>query len=239
MALAHARPSPPGDPALARRWNDRRLMPENTRRDRPVSGGSRREGRWDDWGVGPVHGAATRGRGWWQGEPLTAADIMTANVSVVPRHMPVTQMAELMRRESIGVVPVVDLEDALVGIVTDRDIVVRGCVASRPLVEQTAADVMTTDVECARSDETLVNVVERMAKRGVRRLPVLDAHRRRDHKVIGIVALDDIEAHATEDLALSEALQKYARKRRRHPVAAPRPERRESFLPALWRRLRG
>jgi CBS domain-containing protein len=200
----------------------------------------RSDGSWDDWGVGPVHGASSHGRGWWQGEPLTAADIMTAPVTTVARHLSVTQIAELMRRESVGVVPVIGPDDSLVGIVTDRDIVVRGCVSLRPLVEQTAADVMTPDVECAKSDETLVRVVERMAKRGVRRLPVLDAAHKRHPRVVGIIALDDIQAHAGEDPELAAALERTAH-RRRGQARTPReePRGRPAFLPALWRRLLG
>lgn len=201
---------------------------------------ARAEGVWEDWGVGPVHGATSEGRGWWQGEPLTAADVMTANVTTVPRHMPIAQVAELMRRESVGIVPVADSDESLAGVVTDRDIVVRGCAAARPLVEQIAGDVMTTDVECARSDESLVEVVARMTRRRVRRLPVLDAHRRREHRVIGIVSLDDIEGHASKDLAVLAAVEHFARARRRdNNEDATGDVERWSFFPALWRRLRG
>jgi CBS domain-containing protein len=209
-------------------------MPGNAGEGPPTSGEAI-ERSWDAWGVGPVHGAATEGRGWWQGEPLTAADVMTANVSSVPRQMPVTQLAELMRRESVGLVPVVDADESLVGIVTDRDIVVRGCVSVRPLAEQRAGDLMTAEVICARADETLVEVVDRMARRGVRRLPVLEAQRRRDGKVLGIVSLDDIESHRSEDPALIEALHRLAVSRRGEDNPAAE---RGAFFPSLWRRLR-
>jgi CBS domain-containing protein len=198
-------------------------------------------GSWDVWGVGPVHGASSHGRGWWQGEPLTAADVMSTNVVRVPRHMPLTQIAELMRRESVGVVSVVDADDCLVGVVTDRDIVVRGCVSSRPLDALTAADVMSADVECAKADETLVHIVERMTRRQVDRLPVLDPEHRRGPKVAGIITLDDLVAHATEDPELAEALVRRARRRQVEAQGHGRPAQateRPSFLPALWRRFR-
>jgi CBS domain-containing protein len=189
-----------------------------------------------------VHGASSHGRGWWQGEPLTAADVMSTNVVRVPRHMPLTQIADLMRRESVGVVSVVDADDCLAGLVTDRDIVVRGCVSPRPLDELTATDVMSTDVECAKADETLVHIVERMSRRHVSRLPVLDPEHRRGPKVAGIISMDDLVAHATEDPELAEALVRRAHGReeeaRRHGRPAPAPTDRPSFLPALWRRFR-
>ena len=197
-------------------------------------------GYLNEWGMGPVHGATSAGRGWWQGESLTAADVMTATVTTVPRNLPVTQIAELMRRESVGVVPVVDPSDCLVGIVTDRDIVVRGCASPRPLEEQTAAQVMTTDVECAGADDSLVRVVERMARRGVRRLPVLDRQHRRAQQLVGIVSFEEVATHALDDPELAEALERLSHRRR-----SPGRERsaqlaqRSWFLPALWRRLRG
>jgi CBS domain-containing protein len=194
----------------------------------------------DLWGMGPVHGASSGGRGWWQGEALSAAEVMTTGVATVARTQPVVQIAELMRRESVGVVAVVDAEQCLVGIVTDRDIVVRGCASSRPLAEQTAADVMTTDVVCARPDDKLARVVDRMAARGVRRLPVTDPAHKRGGKIVGIVSLDDVAAHAPEDLELAAALERMAEQRRSQTAnsLAVAPHRR-SFFPALWRRLCG
>lgn len=198
-------------------------------------------GHLDEWGMGPVHGATSAGRGWWQGEALTAADVMTAAVTTVPRHSPLTQIAELMRRESVGVVPVVDASDSLVGIITDRDIVVRGCVSERPLLQLTAADVMTTDVECAWADDSLVRVVERMARRGVRRLPVLDRQHRRRELLIGIVSFEEVATHALDDPELAEALERLAQHRRQTAPRARHSDlsQKNWFLPALWRRLRG
>jgi len=146
-----------------------------------------------------------------------------------------------MRRESVGMVPVVGPDDRVIGVVTDRDIVVRGCASPRPLAEQTAEDVMTTDVECVRSDEPLSRVITKMAERRIWRVPVIDAAHKRGHKVVGVLSLDDVASRASEEPELLEALHKIADKRRlesearRSGVQAPR----EAFLPALWRRLRG
>jgi CBS domain-containing protein len=191
----------------------------------------------DEWGMGPVHGATSEGRGWWQGHPLTAADVMTTRLTTVPRHLPVPQVAELMRRESIGVVPVVDASDCLVGLITDRDIVVRGCLSSHPLDEQTAAEVMTTDLECAHADDSLVRLVERMGRRGVRRLPVVNSHPWRGSRIIGMVAFDEVATHASDDPELAEAIERLAHRQRQPPK--PALHQRPGFLPALWRRLRG
>jgi CBS domain-containing protein len=164
---------------------------------------------------------------------------MTTRLTTVPRQLPVPQVAELMRRESIGVVPVVDVDDCLVGLVSDRDIVVRGCVSSRPLDQQTAADVMTTDLECAHAEDSLVRVVERMARRGVRRLPVLSGHQRRGSRIIGMVSFDEVATHALDDPELADALERLSQHRRQPPPRTHDLPERPWFLPALWKRLRG
>jgi CBS domain-containing protein len=203
-------------------------MAENTGRD-----------SLDSWGVGPVHGATSSGRGWWQGEPLLAGDIMTTHVTTVNPQTALIQVAEVMRRESVGVVPVVDGQGRLIGIVTDRDIVVRGCVSPRPVAQQTAGDVMTTEVECARSDETLVRALERMARRGVSRLPVLEGHHRREAKLVGLISFDDLAARAVDDPELAEAMERLAQQRRKVAERPPEPHDRTRFLLSLWRRLHG
>jgi len=100
---------------------------------------------------------------------------------------PVRELARRMSAHAVGSVVIVDANQQPVGIVTDRDLCCR--VIGRPSdFEATRASaVMSTPLECARSDEPLEAVVERMRKRGVRRLPVL-----RDGRLSGIVSLDDV-----------------------------------------------
>jgi CBS domain-containing protein len=136
-------------------------------------------------------------------------------------------------------VPIVDAEHRLIGIVTDRDIVVRGCVSSRPLTQQTASDVMTTDVECALADETLVRALDRMSRRGVSRLPVLEGHHRREAKLVGIISFDDLAARAVDDPELAAAMERVAEQRRKVAERPPESHERTRFLLSLWRRLRG
>ena len=167
-------------------------------------------------------------------------DIMTKDPSCVTADATVREAAQVMKREDVGVVPVVDgqSEKRLVGIVTDRDIVLRACVSPRPLGEQTAVQVMTTDVEAAWADDSLVRVVERMARRGVRRLPVLDRQQRRGQKLVGVVSFEEVATHALDDPELAEALERLSHRRRTHAVSSQLVQR-SWFLPALWRRLRG
>ena len=68
---------------------------------------------------------------WWQAEALTVADVMTTRPRTVRPDASVREIAELMLEEDVGVVPVVEADGRLWGIVTDRDIVIRGLVKGR------------------------------------------------------------------------------------------------------------
>jgi CBS domain-containing protein len=96
-------------------------------------------------------------------------------------------VGKLMGEEKVGCVVVLDAHGHMCGIVTDRDLVVRGLgagMASDTVVES----VMTSDVEWASEDADVFEAATRMAERGFRRLPLLDAQ----GHVTGILTLDDL-----------------------------------------------
>ena len=99
----------------------------------------------------------------------------------------VRELARRMAAHAVGSIVIVDADQVPVGIVTDRDLCCRAIGRPSDLDATRASAVMSTPLECARSDEPLEAVVERMRKRGIRRLPVL-----RDGKLSGIVSLDDV-----------------------------------------------
>jgi CBS domain-containing protein len=92
-----------------------------------------------------------------------------------------------MREMDVGALPVVDGK-ALAGMVTDRDITVRGVAAGMIPQESLVSDVMTDDVRYCRADDSVEQVMAEMGDLQVRRLPVLDA----GNEVVGIVALADL-----------------------------------------------
>jgi CBS domain-containing protein len=99
----------------------------------------------------------------------------------------------------VGSLPVLDGQ-AIVGMVTDRDIAVRGVAEGMVAQESLVADVMTEEVRCCRADDTVEAVMAEMGDAQVRRLPVLDA----DNAIVGVVALGDLatrqSAHTDETL---------------------------------------
>lgn len=99
----------------------------------------------------------------------------------------VADAAELMERAQVGVVPIGDDRGALVGLVTDRDLVLRVLARRRDPAEVTLGEVATVDVAIVSPDVDVSEARDLMAERGVRRIPVVEAGR-----LVGILALGDI-----------------------------------------------
>ena len=117
----------------------------------------------------------------------TVADVMTRGVRTLTPTDTVSQAAQAMDELNVGVIPVCD-GDKLVGMVTDRDIVVRGVAQEFDLKTTKLADVMSTNVRCATEDQDIDEILGEMADTQIRRMPVIDAKKR----LVGIVSLGDI-----------------------------------------------
>ena len=119
----------------------------------------------------------------------TASDVMTRN----PRSLRPTDTAvlaaQVMEELNVGVVPVCE-GDKLVGMVTDRDIVVRGVAQDLDIRMATLADVMSTHVRTAHAGDDVQEILGIMGQNQIRRMPVVDGQNR----LIGIVSLGDIAA---------------------------------------------
>jgi len=115
------------------------------------------------------------------------ADIMTRSIATVQREETIQTAAKRMREMDVGSLPVLDGQ-AVVGMVTDRDIAVRGVADGMVAQESRVADVMTAEVRCCRADDSIEEVMDQMGEAQVRRLPVLDAN----NEVVGVVTLGDL-----------------------------------------------
>ena len=123
----------------------------------------------------------------------TVADVMTRDVRTLSPNDSVVAAARCMDELNVGVIPVCDGEK-LVGMVTDRDIVVRGVAQRGELKDLKLADVMSGHVRCAKEGDDVEQVLGEMAEAQIRRLPVVDA----DQRLVGIVTLGDIAAKNPE-----------------------------------------
>jgi len=169
---------------------------------------------WNEWGersagLGTDWRESTAGRmeHGWQREPLAARDVMTRNPRTVARAGALRDAAVIMREENCGVVPVVDSLGRLQGILTDRDIVVRGI--TEDLQSSRVEDVMTDEVSAVTEDEPLTSVLDLMGRRQVRRVPVVD----RNDRLLGIISMADIATRADYDEDLQDAFLRISSRR--------------------------
>jgi CBS domain-containing protein len=117
----------------------------------------------------------------------TIGDVMVDDVLTVDASAPLWKAAQLMRDGNVGVLPVVE-NGKLRGIVTDRDLVIRGLAEGADPTGMHVGDCATWDIVCARSESPVEEAMEVMAECQIGRLPVVD----RDSHVVGIVTLSSL-----------------------------------------------
>jgi len=128
-------------------------------------------------------------------------EIMTSSVKTAHRAMTLQEVARLMSEGDMGAMPVVE-EGKLVGIVTDRDIVVRAIAEGRG-VSTAIGDVMTTEIFSVKPDDFVFEAIRLMGDRQVRRIPVVtDAG-----ELAGIIAMADIALEMEDEREIAETLE--------------------------------
>jgi len=131
---------------------------------------------------------------------MKISEVMTRDVQTVRPDQPVQEAASFMLSADAGSIPVSD-GGRLVGMITDRDIAVRG-VAKGYGPDTPVRELMTDEIICVREDDDVDDVASKMSQAQVRRLPVVDYR----EQLCGIVSLGDLSRQADEDSA-AEALQ--------------------------------
>jgi CBS domain-containing protein len=154
---------------------------------------------------------------------LRCRDIMTRDVTVAERSTTLEEVARMMRDEDTGVIPVVEPGETpsdseteqhrvpartnsngrLVGLITDRDIVIRAIAEGGDARGMRAEEVMTTDLHTVRPNDRVIEAIRKMGDRQVRRLPVVD----REGSLRGIISMADVALETEADRELAEALE--------------------------------
>ena len=140
---------------------------------------------------------------------MNISDVMTPNPKTVKPDDDIQVAARIMREEDAGSVPVVQ-DGRVIGMVTDRDIVIRA-VADGDF-DCTVDDVCSDDVICANPEMTTAEGAELMSEHQVRRLPVVDANER----LVGIVSLGDLAVKENRDARTGETLENISEGVKRH-----------------------
>jgi CBS domain-containing protein len=147
---------------------------------------------------------------------MRVADAMTRDVRVANPNQTLIDAAKMMADCDCGVLPVGE-NDHLVGMITDRDIVVRALAVGKT-GDTRIRDVMSQDVKYCFEEDDLDGVAHNMGDLQVRRLPVVN----RDKRLVGILSLGDI-ANTTESQAPSDALHSISEPASQHISSGMRP----------------
>ena len=161
---------------------------------------------------------------------MQTKDVMSHPPITCPKESTLDHAARLMWEFDCGVVPVVDDEGRLAGIVTDRDICMAAYTQGQPLCAIPIATAMATHVVASRASEPIEQVEQLMRDNQIRRLPVVD----HDGRPVGIVSMNDLVRLAARarksgvDRELVQTMAAVGQPRAHAPVASPVAVERES-----------
>jgi CBS domain-containing protein len=131
---------------------------------------------------------------------MKISNVMTTDVETVSADQTAREAAHFMLRADTGSIPVCD-NGRVIGMITDRDIAVRGVAEGRG-PDTPISDLMSDGIVCAHEDDDVAVVARRMGDEQVRRMPVLDS----DERLVGMVSLGDLSREAPGGSA-NEALE--------------------------------
>lgn len=123
---------------------------------------------------------------------MLVKEVMSERVVRVSADSSLKDIAIAMRDGDLGSIPVSE-NDKLIGMVTDRDIVIRGLTGTMEMSHLTARDVMSPTIKYCFEDQPLEDVLSNMADERIRRLPVVS----REKRLVGIVSLADLAKEST------------------------------------------
>lgn len=128
-------------------------------------------------------------------------EIMTRTVKTANRETSLREVAELMRDGDMGALPVVE-NGKLVGIVTDRDIVVRGIAKGKDTTTE-IGEVMTTEIFSVKENDFVFEAIRLMGDKQVRRVPIINEA----GELVGIIAMADVALETEDEREIAETLE--------------------------------
>lgn len=157
---------------------------------------------------------------------LRCRDIMTRDLAIATRDTTLPEIALMMKQEDTGVIPVVEYDTQgngrtgtdtnerkyegrnytrgkLVGLITDRDIVVRAVADNKDCASVRAEDIMSVDIHTARPNDRIVDVIRKMGDKQVRRIPITNDN----GYLVGMVSMADVAIETRQDRELADAIE--------------------------------
>ena len=130
-------------------------------------------------------------------------DVMTADPACIRENDGIVEAARIMKREDAGVVPIIDGDRKLIGMITDRDIVVRLVAEGRNPLDCKVNEAMTKHIRSVGEDATVDEVMSIMRGANVRRVPVCDD----SDRIVGIVSMGDLAVETGEKGKVGDVVQ--------------------------------
>jgi CBS domain-containing protein len=130
-------------------------------------------------------------------------DVMTTNPACVSAKDSIRDVARIMVREDTGVVPVVDGKK-VIGVITDRDIVVRLVAEGRDPSSAKVNEAMTKDVRSVKEDSTVNDALQLMSTAQIRRVAVVN----NNNEIVGIVSMKDIATESKDSSKIGKTVEK-------------------------------
>jgi CBS domain-containing protein len=150
---------------------------------------------------------------------------MTRDLVVATRDTTLVEVARLMKQEDVGVIPVVEYDvpagngrtenpdrnyegrnyarGKLIGLITDRDIVIRAVADNKDCASVRSEDIMSVDIYTAKPNDRVVDVIRKMGDKQVRRIPVTNDN----GYLVGNISMADLALETRQDRELAEALE--------------------------------
>lgn len=137
---------------------------------------------------------------------MKVSEVMTTEVESVQMNSTLEEAASIMKMENVGDVPVIDEDDDLVGIITDRDIVVRCVAEGKNPAETNVEEVLSHELETIEPDVDVEEAAQLMAERQIRRLPVCE-----DGELVGMLSIGDLALKSRRAGASSDVLREVSK----------------------------
>lgn len=121
---------------------------------------------------------------------MKVKECMCGNVCYCTPDTKVSDVAKIMNENGVGCIPVCDDKNCVVGILTDRDIILRSVACNKDVSSTNASEIMTCNTICCDCNEDLKTITENMGKTGIRRIPVTE-----NGKLVGMLTIGDLAKH--------------------------------------------
>ena len=121
---------------------------------------------------------------------MKVKECMCNNVCYCTLDTKISDVAKIMNNNKIGCVPVCNEENCVVGILTDRDIILRSIACDKDVKNTNVSEIMTCNTTCCDSNDDIANVTKTMGQIGIRRIPVTE-----NGKLVGMLTIGDFAKH--------------------------------------------